>query len=168
MNVSVASVYGKILSMRIGGVRRYSRAVIQEILEKGSVPEPSPRPTPVHHERHRPATPAKVVSRNSRAREPEPETERKRPLTIREVAKMLRLSPYKVSQLVEAKKIHYIEFGNGKKYFRPDAVEYYIAGGTARQFVEKVIADAESDPRFRDDPDAVARFAAEWREEWPE
>jgi len=160
LNVSKATVYEKIPCMRIGGSRRYSRAVIQEILERGHVPEPPPRPAPVHHERRRPEKAAKVASKAS----PRP----KAFMTVAEVAKTLQLSTHKVRQLLEARKIHYFEGEGGAKQIRHDAVEHYVNGGTPRQFVERIVADGEKAGHFRDDPEALRRIADEWRAAWPE
>jgi len=160
LHISTASVYEKIPCMRIGGSRRYSRAVIQEILERGSIPEPPPRPPPVYHERRRPERPAKVTSRVPAPPKPF--------MTIAEVGKMLRLSKYKVRQLLDARKIHYFEIQGGDRRIRRDAVEHYVNGGTPREYVEKQIAEAEADPTFRDDPEMLAEIAAKWREDWPE
>jgi excisionase family DNA binding protein len=159
LNISTASVYEKIPCMRIGGSRRYSRAVILEILERGSIPEPQ-RPVPVYHERHRPEKPPKVVSKAPPIPKPF--------MTISEVAKTLRLSPYKIRQLLDAKKIHYFETQGGGRNIRRDAVAHYVNGGTPRQFLERVLAESQDAGQFRDDPTKFERIAAEWRAMWPE
>lgn len=160
LHISKASVYEKVPCMRIGGSRRYSRAVIQEILERGIVSDPPPRPTPVYHERRRPEKPAKVVTKATPPR-PKPFA------SVAEVARMLRLSPSKVRQLLDDQKIHY--FGAyGRRQIRRDAVEHYVAGGTPRQFVEKMIADGEKAGYFKDDPESLQQVVEQWRAAWPE
>ena len=159
LHISTASVYEKIPCMRIGSSRRYSRAVIQEILDRGSLPEPPPRPTPVYHERRQSEKRAKVVSKTPAPNEPF--------ATVTEVGRMLRLSPYKVRQLLDAKKIHYFET-NGHRNIRRDAVEHYVAGGTPRQFVERLIADTEKAGKFKDDLETLQQIAEQWRAAWPD
>jgi len=159
LSISTASVYEKISCMRIGGSRRYSRAVISEILERGSIPE-SERPLPVYHQRRRPEKPAKVVSKAPPAPAPF--------MTVNEVAKTLRLSPYKVRQLLDAKKIHYFERQGGGRNIRRDAVEHYVKGGTPREFIERVLTEGMDAGHFRDDLGSFERIAEQWRAAWPE
>jgi excisionase family DNA binding protein len=161
LNISTASVYENIPCMRIGGSRRYSRTVIQEIMDRGSAPKPDPppQPTPVYHERRRPEKPAKVISKAQPREKPF--------MKISEVAKMLRLSPPKVRQLIDAKKIHYFEIQGGGRQIRRDAVEHYIKGRTPREFLEHVIAEGDKAGLFKDDPESFGKVVEEWRAAWP-
>jgi excisionase family DNA binding protein len=159
LHISTASVYEKIPCMRIGGSRRYSRTVILEILEKGSVPDPPPLPVAIYDERQQPEKPAKVASKAQRPQKPF--------ATVTEVARMLRLSASKVRELLDAKKIHYFET-DGRRQIRRDAVEHYVAGGTPRQFVERMIADGEKAGYFKDDPESLQQVVDQWRAAWPD
>ncbi len=161
LGMSVHTVYEKLPSMRIGKLHRYSRAAVLDVMEKGVQPKP-------------PEVPERVLYRGRRRAEASARvTEKEKPkadaplLSVPDAAKLLRLSSYKLRQLLDAKEIYHMK--SGRKIMIPRvAAENFVNGLSPRAFVEARLREARDDPTWKDMPEELERFATEWRAEWPD
>jgi len=161
LGISLNLVYSRIPSMSIGRLRRYSRAAILNVLEHGIERDVEPqRPVRVSYDRpmRREKVAKVVIAKSEKTKSPV--------VTIKEAAKLLRISPYKMRQLVEAKKIYYHD-DYGKKYIPREAIKHFTDGRTPREFVVRRLAEVKDDPVFTT-PEDFEKFAAEWLAKWPE
>jgi excisionase family DNA binding protein len=162
LNLSVATVYQRIPGMRIGDARRYSRATVLDVIQNGVAMEPRPEaPQRVQYERrgrvkHLP----RVVAKR-------PEKIESPTLTIKEAGKLLHLSPSKVRQLLEQRRIYHVR-EYGKTTIPRDALQFFIDGQSPRDFVEKLITYARNNPSWQKDINLLEEAAAKMRAEWSE
>lgn len=162
LHVSLYTVYSRVPSMTIGGSRRYTRAAVLNVLEHGVSRDSEPQ-TPARAVYDRPmraVKPAKVV----RLKRDKSETPF---LSVKSAAELLRISPYKLRQLLDEKKIYYN--GEGRQRFIPrEAIENYTKGLPPRAFVEQRIAEARVDPSWKGQLEDLEVAAANWLSQWPE
>lgn len=78
---------------------------------------------------------------------------------------MLRLSHSKTKELFDSRKICCAE-SYGKRIVLRDAVEHYLARGTALEYAERLIERAENGPYYKDESGLLEKFAQEIREKW--
>lgn len=162
LHVSVHTVYSRVPSMTIGGARRYTRPAVLTVLERGVErgAKPEQPAMAIYDRATRYNRPAKIV-------QPKREKQDSRFLTIKEAANMLRISPHKMRQLIDERKIFYFE-SYGRKTISREAIQHYLGGQSPRAFVEKQIAEAKDDPNWKNNLEGIERVAAEWRAKWPE
>lgn len=163
LGISRHSVYERVPCIRVGSRRLYPKATLIDILQNGLKTKGVAITEVQTTDRGRTSLGPAHVVRNSAAETTEiPAIKR---LTMKDAATMLRLSVSKTKELFDTKKI-YCSDSYGKRVLQPQAIEHYLAGGTALQYVEMLIQRARSDPYYNDKQDIVDRFELEMREKW--
>ena len=84
---------------------------------------------------------------------------------MKDAAKLLRLSYTKAKELFDTRQIYCAET-YGRRTILREAVEHYLKGGTALQYVELLVQHARKDARYKEDSAIVEEFAREMRLKW--
>lgn len=133
-------VYEKVPCIRVGSRRLYPRGTIVEILQHGlKSEEPAIRPVQ-HCWRESPQKPVKIVT--SEPLQSGPTSKKKaddsKTLTMKQTAALLGVSYSKAKELFDSRRIYSVE-SYGKRIILRSAVEHFLKGGTAREYVEGLI-----------------------------
>jgi len=166
LGVSKSVVYEKVPCIQVGSRRLYPRATIIDLLRNGLKKAESVLQPVERRWKESPRRTAKVVSfaLPERTRDL---PDAPKPLSMKEAAKLLRISYAKARELFETRKI-YSSNHYGKRIIPTSAIEHFLEGKTPAQFVEVLIERARADGIFKDDPKALEEAANELRREWPE
>lgn len=161
LGISRNSVYERVPCIRVGSRRLYPKATLVDILQNGlKTEDPTIRQARKPYRRGVPHTPARIAKKTADEAESCP-----RRLTMKSAAELLRLSYAKAKGLFDSRQIYYAD-SYGKRIVLRDAIEHYLKGGTALQYVEKLIEGAINDPYYKDKQELVEDFAREMRSKW--